>query len=131
MNKTKVLVTLTAMLAFGGQALAASETWLVTEENIAGIKGSQGKWIVEVDGGKLNGVAEMQADNGAQFTYKLEGSIAGGVYTVAMNGRSDGKKGCVWSGHAPVVGATQKSGLLGYASCEGSKLVIRASIFGQ
>jgi hypothetical protein len=41
MHKT-VLVALAAVLAFGGAALAGSETWLVTEENTAGIKGSQG-----------------------------------------------------------------------------------------
>ena len=43
----------------------------------------------------------MQANNGSELTYKLEGAIADGVYTVTMNDRSDGKKGCVWSGHAP------------------------------
>ncbi len=80
MDKTKaVLVALIAILACGGQALAASATWLVTEENSGGIKGAQGRWTVEVDGDKLSGVAEMQADNGNQLTYKLEGSIADGV----------------------------------------------------
>ncbi len=64
MDKSKAaLVTLTAILACGGQALASGATWLVTEENSAGIKGAQGRWTVEVDGNKLSGAAEMQADN--------------------------------------------------------------------
>lgn len=130
MNKF-TLAILAAVVASGGQALAASEIWLVTEENVAGVKGSQGSWTVTVDGANLTGAASMQAGNGDLLNYKLEGSIEGGIYTVKLNDRSDGKKGCVWSGHTPTGSGTQKTGLIGYAECEGSKLIIRASFVGR
>lgn len=125
------LATIAAVLALGGPALAGSETWMVTEEDSAGVKGSQGNWTVNIDGNKVSGVAAMQANNGNELTYKLEGAIADGVYTVTMNDRSDGKKGCVWSGHAPAGTGTQKKGLIGYAECEGAKLIVRAAMLGQ
>jgi hypothetical protein len=125
------LATIAAVLALGGPTLAGSETWLVTEEDLAGVKGSQGSWTVNIEGNQLSGVAAMQANNGSELTYKFEGVIADGVYTVTMNDRSDGKKGCVWSGHAPAGTGTQKKGLLGYAECQGAKLIIRASLLGQ
>jgi hypothetical protein len=89
-----------AVLALGGPTLAGSETWLVTEEDLAGVKGSQGNWIVKIEGNQLSGVAAMQANNGSGLTYKLEGVIADGVYTVTMKDRSDGKKSCVWNASA-------------------------------
>ncbi len=127
----RTLATMATVLALGGPALAGSEVWLVTEEDSAGVKGSQGNWTVNIDGNKLTGVAAMQANNGSELTYKLEGAIADGVYTVTINDRSDGKKGCVWSGHAPTGAGTQKKGLIGYAECEGAKLIIRAAMLGQ
>ncbi len=123
--------SLVTLLAIGGSALAATETWLVTEENTAGVKGSQGNWNVKVEGDKISGDAQMQGGSGEQLTYKLEGSVAGGVYTVRLSDRSDGKKGCVWTGHAPSTGGAQTHGLAGYVECEGAKLVIRASIVGR
>ncbi len=119
------------LLGLCGSAFAGNETWLVTEENVGGVKGGQGPWTVNVDGNKVSGVAAMQTDKGGEVTYKIEGAIADGVYTIKMNDRSDGKKGCVWTGHAPATSSTQAKGLLGYAECEGTKLVIRAAIVGQ
>jgi hypothetical protein len=103
----------------------------VTEESSSGIKGAQGNWTVNTDGNKFSGIAAMQANNGGELTYKFEGAIADGVYTVAMNDRSDGKKRCVWSGHAPAGTGTLKKGLIGYVECEGEKLILRAAILGQ
>jgi hypothetical protein len=130
MRKT-ILVALAALLSFGGAALAGSETWLVTEENTAGIKGSQGTWAVNVEGGKVSGAATMRGNDGTQSTYKVDGSIEGGVYTIKLSDRSDGKTGCVWSGHVPAGGGTQTKGLIGYAECENAKLILRVSIMGQ
>jgi hypothetical protein len=126
-----IFSAMSVLLGLGGPALAGNETWLVTEENIGGVKGAQGTWTVNVEGNKVSGVAAMQTDKGGEVTYKVEGAIAGGVYTITMNDRTDGKKGCVWSGHAPAASSTQAKGLLGYAECEGTKLIIRAAIVGQ
>ncbi len=106
---------MTTVLALGGPALAANETWLVTEENTSGVKGSQGTWTVNVEGSKLKGSADLQSGNGSSLTYNVEGEAAKGVYTVTMADRSDGKKGCVWSGHAPAGVGDQTHGLVGYA----------------
>jgi hypothetical protein len=127
MNKFTAAVV-ASVFALCGQAYAASETWLVTEENTAGVKGSQGSWTLTVDGDKLKGAAELQTGSGGQLTYKVNGTVAGGVYTVTLEDRSDGKKGCVWTGHAPSSGGAQTQGLVGYAECEGGKLIIRASV---
>jgi len=127
-NPKGPLAAVAAITALSGQALAASATWLVTEENIGGIKGGQGTWTINLDGDRLSGAASMQGDTGNSYTYKLEGAVAGGVYTVTMTDRSDGKKGCVWSGHVPAGTSAQKKGLIGYAECEGTKLIVRVSI---
>ncbi len=124
------VLTAMAVLGLGGSALG-SETWLVTEENIGGVKGGQGTWTVTVDGNKVTGAAAMQTDKGGEVTYKVDGTIAGGVYTITMKDRTDGKKGCIWSAHAPASSSTQAKGLLGYAECEGGKLILRAAIVGQ
>jgi len=118
-------------IILAGPAFAAMETWLVTEENAQGVKGSQGKWTIDHEGDKLSGDADLLGDDGSALTYKLEGSVANNVYTIAIKDCSDGKKGCVWSGHAPVGGGAQIHGLLGYAECEDAKLVVRASILGR
>ena len=125
------LAAMAAWAALGGPAVAAGEIWLVTEENSEGIKGSQGTWTVDVDGDKISGVAAMLADNGSEVSYKVDGAIEGGVYKITMNGRTDGRKGCVWSGHAPAGSGAQTKGLLGYAQCEGARLIVRASIVGR
>lgn len=130
MNKF-TLAILAAVAASGGQALAANDTWLVTEENVAGVKGAQGSWTISLDGANVTGAAAMQSGNGNLLSYKLEGSVEGGIYTVKMIDRTDGKKGCVWSGHTPTGSGSQKSGLIGYAECDGAKLVVRASFVGK
>lgn len=124
MNKTALAIA--ALLAASAPACAA--TWLVTEENTGGIKGAQGSWTVTTEGAKISGEASMQSGNGAPLTYKVAGTVEGGVYTIALTDRSDGKKNCVWSGHAPSGASSQARGLLGYAECEGVKLILRASI---
>jgi hypothetical protein len=116
-----------ALLAIASPALAASETWLVTEENVAGVKGAQGTWSVTVDAGKVTGTADMMSGRGAPLAYKIDGAVAEGVYTLNLNDRTDGKKSCVWTGHTPSSASSQKAGLIGYAECEGAKLILRAS----
>jgi hypothetical protein len=122
----KSVLAVVALLAMSVPAAAA--TWLVTEENTGGIRGAQGSWNVKTDGAKISGDASMQMANGSPFTYKFEGESEGANYTVTLTDRSDGKKGCVWKGHPPASGGAQAKGLVGYAECEGTKLIIRASI---
>lgn len=124
-------VGILAVLVVGGSAFAADENWLVTEENVSGVKGAQGTWAVKIEGNKITGLAALQTDRGGQLSYKIDGSISDGSYTITMNDRSDGKKGCIWSGHAPAGSSTQKQGLIGYAECDGTKLIIRASMAGH
>jgi hypothetical protein len=52
--------------------------------------------------------------------------VKDGVYTVNLVDRTDGKKGCVWTGHTPSATGTQTHGLIGEAQCEGTKLILRA-----
>lgn len=121
------LASILSILAMASPALAASEKWLVTEENTAGIKGAQGTWTLEVAAGKVSGTADMMSGRGAPLAYKIDGAIVDGVYTLNLTDRTDGKKSCVWSGHTPAAASTQKAGLIGYAECEGAKLILRAS----
>lgn len=123
----KLALTATvALLAFSASAMAAGKSWNVTEESAVGVKNAQGVWLVTVDGDKITGSAELQLTNGTELTYTVKGTIADGVYTIAMENRSDDKKGCVWTAHAPAAGKVQTSGLIGDASCQGSKMVLRA-----
>lgn len=121
------VAAIAAIAALSGPALAAPTTWLVTEENVAGVKGAQGSWTVTVDGGKVAGDASMQSGNGNVLTYKVEGVIEGTNYTITMSDRSDGKKGCLWKGHPPSSGSSQSRGILGYAECENARLILRVS----
>ena len=105
--------------AFAGTAAAAD--WNVTEEGASGIKNAQGVWNVTLEGDKVAGSATMQLQNGNPLSYKVEGTAEGGVYTIKLIDRTDGKKGCVWTGHAPTTG----HGLIGDAQCEGTKLLLR------
>lgn len=127
--KRLAFAAVAAVAAFGGPALAAPATWLVTEENVAGVKGAQGTWTVTTDGGKVAGEASMQSGNGNMLTYKVAGTFEGSNYTVTMSDRSDGKKNCVWNGHPPSSGSAQSRGIIGYAECEGAKLIVRVSPF--
>ena len=108
-------------------AFAETRSWNVTEETADGIKNAQGVWTAATEGEKIAGSADMTLNAGDPLSYKLDGSVKDGVYTINLVGRSDGKKACVWSGHKPSSGGTQTSGLTGNAQCDGAKLVIRAS----
>ncbi len=111
----------------GNPAFAASQSWNVTEEGESGVKAAQGTWSVNTDAeGKITGTANLQLGNGNPLTYKISGSVKDAVYTVELSDRSDGKKGCVWTGHVPT-GADISHGLIGRAECDGgAKLIIRA-----
>jgi hypothetical protein len=122
----KTVLAIATLLATSAPAFAG--TWLVTEENTGGIKGAQGTWTVKTEGAKVSGEASMQMDNGKALTYKFEGQAEGANYTITLTDRTDGKKGCVWKGHPPASGGQQARGLVGYAECEGTKLILRASI---
>lgn len=124
----KLSLTATAAFLFlSATAMAGSQSWNVTEENTSGVKSAQGTWVLNIEGDKLSGDADLQLSNGNPLTYSVQGSVSGGVYTITLENRSDGKKGCVWTGHAPQAGGTQAHGLLGEAACQGSKLIIRTS----
>ena len=132
MKKLAFAATTAALICCGPSLARAAEQWLVTEENMGGVKGGQGNWSVTRDGTTVKGTAEMQADNGSTLTYKVDGEVAANnTYTITMSDRSDGKKGCVWKGHPPSGAGSQQQGLVGYAECEGTKLIVRASIFGK
>lgn len=120
------VATAAILLSLGASAMAETQNWNITEENSVGIKNAQGHWTVNVEGGKISGKAELEATNGSPVTYKVDGTVKDGVYTIALENRSDGKKGCVWTGHVPTGTGTQTHGLIGEAPCEGSKLIIRA-----
>lgn len=122
----RALTTVATFLAFSTTSFAASQAWNVTEEAASGIKGAQGTWSVNTDGDKLSGSATMQLANGNPLTYTLEGSVSGAVYTITLLNRTDGKKGCVWTGHTPA-GAEKSHGLIGDVVCDGNaKFLIRA-----
>ncbi len=121
------LATAVAIAAFSAPAMAASQSWNVTEESAAGIKSAQGTWSLKAEGDKLSGSATLQRDNGDTVAYDVEGAVKDGVYTVKLDKRSDGKKGCVWTGHAQAATAMGKAtGYIGDVVCEGAKFVIRA-----
>ena len=132
MKKLAFAAATAALICCGPTLALAAEQWLVTEENLGGVKGGQGNWSITRDGNKINGTAEIQSDNGSMLTYKVEGEeAAGDNYTITMSDRSDGKKGCVWKGHPPSGAGSQQRGLVGYAECDGEKMIVRASIFGK
>lgn len=123
----RALLTATAFVALSAPALAASQVWNVTEESSSGIKKDQGKWSLNVDGGKISGTADMQLDNGDTLTYKLEGSVEDAVYKVSMSDRTDGQAGCVWTGHSPAKVDAKSHGLIGEVLCNGKPgFVVRA-----
>ena len=113
------LNTAAALVALVVPALAVSQVWNVTEESASGIKGGQGTWTLKIDNNKISGSANMQLNNGAILTYDVDGSISGGIYTVTMFNRSDGKNGCVWTGHSPATGSETSRGLIGKVACDG------------
>jgi hypothetical protein len=117
-----------ALVSTSAPALAESQSWNVTEESASGVKSVQGTWAVTVDGDKLSGTADMQYVDGAPFAYSFAGAKSGAVYTVTLEGRSDNKKGCVWTGSAPAGGDAKSFRLVGKVVCEGAPgFTIRAS----
>jgi len=109
-------------------ALAAGQIWSVTEESNSGIMNVQGTWTLTGDSDKISGRAEMQFDDGKPFAYSLDGSKQGDIYTVTLNGRSDDKSGCVWTGHIPTGADANSTKLIGKVQCpSGSGFVIKAS----
>ncbi len=120
------LATTAILLSLGASAMAESQSWNITEENSVGIKSAQGHWNLNIEPTKISGKAELEAINGNAVTYTVDGTVKDGVYTVTLSNRSDGKKGCVWTGHQPTGTGTQTHGLIGEAPCEGTKLIIRA-----
>jgi len=118
------LTTAVAVVAFSASAFAGSAKWNATEISTSGIKSSSGTWTVVTEGDKVSGKGDMQLDSGSVLTYKLEGSVAGGVYTLKLVDRSDAKKDCVWTGKPNDTGRV----LNGEVACEGSKFSIRAGL---
>ncbi|HEY8126820.1 MAG TPA: hypothetical protein VIF88_15520 [Methylocystis sp.] len=114
------LTTALAAAAFSASAYAAQ--WNVTEANKAGIKRAQGTWTVATEGDKVSGKSEMQLDNGSVLTYKIDGELTGGVYTLKFADRTDSKKNCVWTGK-PVENAHNV--YFGEVACDGEKFMIR------
>jgi hypothetical protein len=107
-------------VAVSTPAFADSQFWNVTEEGASGgIKSAQGQWSVTIDNNKLSGSANLQSDKGAVLTYTLDGSKSGSLYTVNMSKRTDGKAGCLWSGHIPAGIDMKSHGLIGEVHCDG------------
>jgi hypothetical protein len=123
----KSILAAAAVLLLSGAAQAGAVRWNISEEN-SGVPSAQGVWNIAEEGDKISGSAALQKSNGEPLSYKFEGSQKDGVWTVNLSDRTDGKKGCVWTGHAPTSVGTQTTGLLGYANCDGGvKIIIRAS----
>jgi hypothetical protein len=112
------LITTATLVAISTSALADSQVWNVTEEGASGIKSAQGQWTVNIADNKISGSANMQSDKGAVLTYTLDGSKSESVYAVNISNRTDGKTGCVWSGHIPAGVDMKSHGLIGEAHCE-------------
>ena len=119
------LAMTTAAVALAMTTGALAEKWSVTEQAASGIKYSSGTWTLGAEGDKVTGKAEMQLDNGTMLNYKLEGAVAGGVYTLNFVGRDDGKKNCVFTGKPSANNARVYSG---EAVCEGQTMVIRGGV---
>ena len=116
------LTTAVAVVAFSASAYAAG--FAVTEIATSGIKRANGVWTVTNEGGKVSGKADMQLDNGTPQTYKLDGKFEGGVYTLNLVDRTDGKKDCVWTGKGNEAGKVFE----GPVVCGSEKFVIRAGV---
>jgi hypothetical protein len=116
------LTTGAALVAFSATAFAAG--WSVTEISPVGIKRANGTWTVATEGDKVSGKADLQLDNGSTLTYKVEGKVEGGVYTLNLVDRTDGKKDCVWTGK-PNEGARVYNGDV---ACGSEKFSIRAGV---
>lgn len=116
------LTTAVAVVAFSASAFAAS--YSVTEISSSGIKRANGTWKLTTEGDKVAGAADMQLDNGSVITYKLDGKVEGGVYTLNLKDRTDGKKDCVWTGKPNESGKVFE----GPVQCGSEKFSIRAGV---
>lgn len=116
------LTTAVAVVAFSASAFAAS--YSVTEISSSGIKRANGTWKLTTEGDKVAGSADMQLDNGSVITYKLDGKVEGGVYTLNLKDRTDGKKDCVWTGKPNESGKVFE----GPVQCGSEKFSIRAGV---
>ncbi len=109
-------------------AFATTQSWNITE--VDPDNGAQGQWLVTVEGGKLTGSTNMQFDTGAPLSYTLDGSITGGALTVNMLDRSDGKKGCVVSGHILTNSDNKSHRIVGETHCSNDeKFLLRGGYF--
>jgi len=116
------LTTAVAVVAFSASAFAAS--YSVTEIASSGIKRANGAWTLATEGDKVSGKADLQLDNGSVVTYKLDGKVEGGVYTLNLTDRTDGRKDCVWTGKPNESGKV----LEGPVTCGSEKFSIRAGV---
>jgi long-subunit fatty acid transport protein len=116
------LTTAVAVVAFSASAFAAN--YSVTEISSSGIKRANGTWTLATEGDKVSGKADMQLDNGSVVTYKLDGKVEGGAFTLNLNERSDGKKDCVWTGKPNEAGKVFE----GPVTCGSEKFSIRAGV---
>jgi hypothetical protein len=116
------LTTAVAVIAFSAPVLA--EQWNVTEIATSGIKRASGTWTVATTGDKVSGKGDLQLDNGSAVSYKLDGTVAGGVYTLNLADRTDGKKECVWTGKPNESGRVYNGDVV----CGSEKFTIRAGV---
>lgn len=125
----QIILRTTALLALmTSAAYASNQKWNVTEEGKGGVKSSQGTWTVAVDSSSnVTGKADLQSDKGGIVSYTINGSLKDAVYTINLADRTDGKKGCVWSGRSVTHDGASSRGLIGEVNCEsGSGFIIRA-----
>jgi hypothetical protein len=122
----KHALAVVAFVALNSTAFAAQ--WSVSEASAAGIKSYEGTWTLTTDGAKVTGKADLQNDKGALLNYKIEGEVAGDVYTLKLVDRTDGKKNCVWTGKQAKTVAGHGVAYDGEVACDGSKFAIRAGV---
>lgn len=125
----QMILRTTALLALmTSAAYASNQKWNVTEEGKGGVKSSQGTWSVTVDSSSnVTGKADLQSDKGGIVSYTISGSLKDAVYTINLADRTDGKKGCVWSGRSAAQEGAKSRGLIGEVRCDGDPgFIIRA-----
>jgi hypothetical protein len=91
------------------------------------ISGAQGQWIINNEGdNKITGTENMQLDTGVMLTYTIHGITNYGPYTLNLANRSDGKKGCIFSGSVSLNADQKSHRLIGEVHCDGvEKFYIR------
>lgn len=119
-----IKLALTTTVAVLVSTAAFAGTFSVTEMSAAGIKRANGTWSLNAEGDKVAGKAELQLDNGTPVTYKIEGKLEGGAYTLNLTDRTDGRKECVWTGKPNESGKVYE----GPVTCGSEKFTIRAGV---